>query len=468
MRTLQALQLLDKEFSKTDSSAGLYITGGFVRDYLRRKPNKDIDVVMKKISLKTAQSFLNKYGKTTKVSINHVPELDPVKCVLFRAYDDDMEAQLTTLKASKGVKVDLKQDSKQRDFTINAMYMPVNSIGNKYIIDFWGGRNDIESRQILSVGSAKVKFNQSPIRILRAFSLASSTKYTITQHVREAIKECAVLLKKIPVEAIRIELEKILLCYKPSKYLKLMQKLGVLKVILPELDHAVYCTQDKKYHKYNVFDHLVYTCDNIEPNLVLRLAGLFHDIGKPVVRSEVHGKITFYKHEVVGAKITGMILKRLRFDNKTIAEVTHLVRMHMYHYTKEYTDAGIRRFINNAGITEKDISNIGEFPLFKLRRAERLGNGRKKLPVTPRQIDFEKRIVEIYNNSSGLTLTDLAIDGNDIMNVFNIKPSKEIGIILRYLLNIIIENPEDNNRNTLLHYTLDFIESKKDMDDDTK
>lgn len=468
MKTLEALRLLETELAKNNPSVAVYITGGFVRDYLRRKRNKDLDIVIRNISLKTAQNFLSKHGKTKRITIHHVPGTDPVKCVLFRAHDDDMEAQLATMKAGQGVKVNLKQDSRQRDFTINAMYMPINDISGKNVIDFWGGRNDIESRQILSVGSAKAKFNQSPIRILRAFSLASRTKYTITQHVREAIRECAGLLKKVPAEAVRAELEEILLSHKPSVYLKLMQKLGVLKVIIPELDNAAYCSQDKRYHKYNVFNHLVYTCDHIEPDLVLRLAGLLHDIGKPIVKSEANGKITFYKHEVVGAKTAGIILKRLRFDNKTIEAVTHLVRMHMYHYTREYSDAGVRRFINNAGIKKEHIEDIGEFPLFKLRKAERLGNGRKKQPVTPRQTDFEERLVKIYQNSSGLAITDLVIDGNDLIEVFSMKPSKEIGVILRYLLDQVMEEPAINNRKALLHCALDFIESREEKHNDRK
>lgn len=461
MKTLEALRLLEKELIKKNPSVAVYITGGFVRDYLRRKRNKDLDIVIRNVSLKTAQNFLNKLGKTKKIVIHHVPGTEPIKCVLFKAHGDDMEAQLATMKANQGVKVTLKQDSKQRDFTINAMYLPINGISAKNVIDFWGGRNDIESRQILSVGSAKAKFNQSPIRILRAFSLASRTKYTITQHVKEAISERVSLLRKVPAEAIKAELEEILMSHKPSTYLKLMQKLGVLKVILPELNNCTYCKQDKRYHKYNVFNHLVYTCDHIEPDLILRLAGLFHDIGKPIVRGEIDGKVTFYKHEVVGAKTAGVILKRLRFDNKTIEAVTHLIRMHMYHYTREYTDAGVRRFINNAGIKKEHIKEIGEFDLFKLRRAERLGNGYKKQPVTPRQTDFEERLVRIFKSSSGLTISDLVIDGKDLMEVFSMKPSKEIGIILRYLLDQIMEEPAVNNRKALLHCALDFIETRE-------
>lgn len=459
MKTLEALRRLENDLKEVNHSAGVFITGGFVRDFLRRKRNNDLDIVVRGTTLKAVQKILNKYGKTKKITIHHVPGTDPVNCILFKTPNDTAEAQIALMKGDRA-KASLKYDSKQRDFTINAMYMPINDISSKSVIDFHGGRNDIESRQILSVGSAKARFNQSPIRILRAFSLAARTKYTITQHVREAIVEKASLLKKVPAEAVRAEFEEILLSHKPSLYFRLMLKTGVLKVILPELHNCAKCTQDKRYHKYNVFNHLVYTCDHAEPDLILRLAGLFHDIGKPVVKDIHDGKITFYKHEVVGAKMAAVILKRLKYDNKTIEEVTHLIRLHMYHYTREYTDAGVRRFINNAKIKKEDIEKIGEFPLFKLRSAERLGNGFKKQPVTPRQKDFEERLVKIFNSSTGLTITDLMLNGNDIMEVFKLGPSKKVGDILKYLLDCVMEEPELNNRKSLLHCALDYMENQ--------
>jgi len=287
--------------------------------------------------------------------------------------------------------------------------------------------------------------------------MAARTKYAISNHVKFAISECSALLASASQEAIRAELEEILLSHKPSTYLRSMRKLGVLKIILPELARCYSCKQDKRYHKYNVFTHLVYSCDNTEPNLVLRLAALFHDIGKPMVKKEINGKITFHKHEVIGAKETEIILRRLKFDNKTISQVTHLIRMHMYHYTRKYTDAGVRRFITNAGVTKEDINDIGNLPLFKIRKAERLGNGFKKQAVTQRQLDFEKRIVTTFKESSGFAVSDLVVDGADIKRIFGLKPSPKIGKILNHLLKIIMEDPKANDERILLHCTLDYL-----------
>lgn len=467
-KTIEILANLEKQ-TKESHRTEIFVVGGFVRDLLRRKSNNDLDIVVRHIPLDEVAKRLAGHGKVKRVTIHHVANTDPVNCVLFKAHGEDSDVQITQTKgAKKGVNgsASIKQDSNQRDFTINAMYLPINKVSYNNVIDFHGGKNDIKARQILTVGSAKEKFYKSPIRIMRAFSLAARTKYTISQHVKTAISENVHLLSSVPKEAIRAELEEIILSSKPSVCLKLMQKLGVLKVILPELDVCASCSQDKKYHKYNVFNHLVYTCDNIQPNLVLRLAGLLHDIGKPAVKKNIGGKITFYKHEVVGARMAGAILKNLKFDNKTIKEVTHLIRMHMYHYTREYTDAAIRRFITNAGIEKEHLDNIEEFPLFQIRSAERLGNGFKKQAVTPRQKDFQERIVKIFNESSGFTVSDLAINGNELMETFKMRPSKQVGDILKHLVSVVLEKPELNNKIDLLHEALDYITDREKGNDE--
>jgi poly(A) polymerase/tRNA nucleotidyltransferase (CCA-adding enzyme) len=298
---------------------------------------------------------------------------------------------------------------------------------------------------------------------MRAFSLSARTGYKLSNHVKHAIKDCANLLKKVPGEPIRHELEEILMSSKPSVQLKQMQSLGVLKVILPELDKCFNCTQDKKHHKYDVFTHLIYTCDNADADLILRLAGLLHDIGKPESRKEIgKDKVTFYLHEVVGAKIATNILRRLKYSEAIIKEVTHLIRMHMYHYTRDYTDAGVRRFIIKAGIEKHHLDNLSNFPLFKLRQAERLGNGFKKNPITPRQKDFQDRITRVFNESSGLTIKDLAINGNDVMSLFRIDPGPEIGKLLKKLIELVLEDPDLNDRKVLLHFVLDLILGKQE------
>lgn len=465
MNTLNALKKLD-----TDTTAEVYIVGGFVRDYIRKRDNKDIDIVVRGLELSKVEKFLSDFGKTKQLTIHKVKGTDTVTFISFMGENDTAEAQISIVKDKDGPNINatLKQDGSYRDFSINAMYMPINSISTKSVIDLFGGKNDIAAKQILTIGSAKKKFMESPIRIMRAFSLSARMNYTIANHTKAGISESASLLKHVSGDAIRKELEEILLSSKPSKQFKLMKELGVLKVILPELRACVNCTQETQYHKYDVFDHLINACDNTEPDIVLRLAALLHDIGKPAARKVIDGKITFHKHELFGSKEAGIILKRLHFDNATIMEVVHLIRMHMYHYTRQFSDAGIRRFIQSAGIKEDNLEDIGNFNLFKLRQADRLGNGNRKNPITDRQRDFEKRIVEVFKSSNGFAIKDLDINGDALMEVFNIPPGKQIGNILNYLLNVIIDDPKKNNERNLMEAALVAILFEREASKENK
>ena len=465
MNTIQVLKKLNNK-----TPAEVYIVGGFVRDYLRNKTNNDLDIVVKKLSLKNIKKFLKKYGKIKEIVLKKTNDTFVVNILLFKAHDDPfVEAQITLPRKGKNQTCspnnNLEQDSRFRDFRINSLYLPINYKSKKDVIDLVSGKNDINNRIICSNGSSTERIKESPIRMLRAISLASKTNYSITPKLWRAIKTNAGLIKRVPAEAIRIEFNKILMCKKPSKYLKFLQKTNLLKYIAPEIQNCVKIKQDKKYHKYDVFTHLIYTVDNAVFDLVIRLAGLLHDIGKPIVKQTIIDKdknvrITFYKHEIVSAKLATTFLKRLKYDNLIIKKVVALVRLHMYHYTREWTDPALRRFIKKANISDYYMNpdNISSFPLFLLRSAERLGSG-KNIAITDRQKDFEKRVIDIYNASNGLSIQDLKIDGNIIMNTFRLKPGIKIGQILDYLLNCILNKPILNNRLDLLKLTTDYLYS---------
>ena len=290
-------------------------------------------------------------------------------------------------------------------------------------------------------------------------------QYSIDRNTLYEIKNMAHIITSVPQELIRNEFNKILLCKKPSVPLKLLRNTGLLKFIAPEINNLVDVTQDKRYHQYDVFTHVIYTCDSIEPNLVMRLAGLLHDIGKAETRAETFDagknltKISFHKHEAIGVILARNFLRRLKYDNDTIKSVTELVKNHMYYYTTRWTNSAVRKFIRRVGITSEyiDETKISTFPLFKLRMAERKGSGNKGAPITEHQRDFEKRILDTYKESKGLTIAELDIDGNVIMDVFNIKPGVQVGNILSFLLDKVLEKPEVNNRLSLLKLTTEYI-----------
>lgn len=457
-KTIEVLRALNR-----DTKAEVYIVGGFVRDLLRKKRNNDLDVVIRKASLKVIISYLKQHGKVKKVSLRKTTEKFGVSLLLFKANDSDVEVQISLARRGERQIADpnntLSQDYIHRDFTINALYLPINFKSRKDIIDLSEGKADIKARTIKANGDPTERIKESPIRIMRALSLAARTGYRIDKTLSQAIVGNVSLLKNVPVEGIRIEFNKILLSKRPSKYLKLMQKLGILHFILPELDRAYNVKQDARYHKYDVFHHCVYTADHIEATVVLRLASIMHDIGKVDTRRVVSKRITFHKHEMVSVKLAKKALARLKYDNKTKSEVIALIQLHMYHYTREFTGAAVRRFIKKAGINSTNIDSLREFPLFKLRAAERLGNGLKNIPVTEKQKDFEERIRRVYRESNGLDIKDLAINGHDLMSLLNISPSPAVGEVLKHLLNDVLEHPDHNEKTFLLGKAVLYIKS---------
>lgn len=466
MRTLEALRKLDK-----DTKAEVYLVGGFVRDLLRKKRNDDLDIVIRKLSMKNITGYLEKLGHVKRVNISQTNDNIRTSILLFKSFKDDTEAQISLPRRGKrqiaNMNNTLSQDSLHRDFTINSMYLRVDNIVVKNVVDplegygvKLSGKDDISNRVIKAVWDADNVIKSSPVRMMRALSLSARTGYSIDPNLTEAIKNNVDLLDNVPVEIVRREFDRLIMSKKPSKYIRLMRKLGILAKIVPELDACYGVTQDKKYHKYDVFTHCIYSCDNSDGDLVLRLAALFHDLGKATTRRVIDKRITFHKHEMASARMADDIMKRLRYDNETRKKVVNLVRLHMYHYTREYTDAAVRRFIRKTAMTQHDIDNIESFPLFKLRSAERLGNGNKHIPVTEKQLDFQKRIKVVYKQSNAVSLADLDISGKDLLEMFKIRPGKIVGEVLNHLMELVIEKPSLNKRCKLLTQAAEYLCNK--------
>lgn len=464
MKILKALKLLEK-----NTGAEVFLVGGYVRDYIRNKPNKDVDVVVKNISLEEAASFLKAYGKCKIISLSQARETNPFNALLFRCFrEPEVEVQITLPRRGKLQISDktnsLKQDSKYRDFKFNALYLPISFSSRRDVIDHVGGIEDLKNRVISPITTAEECIMLSPIRMLRMVRLAATTNYRISNDLIKETRKQADRILTVPPEVIREEFNRILLVPRPSRYLRLLQRLNLLKYILPELDRCVGVKQDVRYHKYDVFTHSILTADFLEPNLVLRLAGILHDVGKTDTREIVkEGKdrhITFHKHEIESTRLARAFLDRFRYDSKTKDGVLNLVRMHMYHYTREYSDAAVRRFVKKAGITRHNVGDLGNILLFKLRAGERQGNGLKKEPVTQRQLDFENRIRNMFEKGGATEVNDLNINGHVIMEAFELKPGPHIGHILEYLVGKVRENKALNNRLDLLSLTLDYLKGR--------
>lgn len=453
MKAIKILKKLTKE-----TIAEVFYSGESTRNIIRRKKSHNLEIVIRNLPLRYIVRYFKKYGLILKVNKER-------GSVIFRPKENGITIEI--LLPRKGNKYSpyytLLDDARSRDFTINAMYLPVRSRSKADVIDFFGGLRDIQNRKIKTVTASRYSITVDPARILKAISLSVILHYKIDVNLFYSIKSNYFLVDKLPVEDIRDELIKMLLSGRPSKCLRMLYSTGLLNIVMPELSIGVGVTQNEKYHKYDIFSHCIYACDGVKPDLILRLAALFHDIGKPQTRNEVIDrsgkvKITFYNHEVMSSKIAKKILRRLKFDLEATLKITELIYLHMYNYEPgEWTDTAVRRFIRKAKITDRDLKDLTNLPVFLLRKADRLANGYSLKAISYRQRLFEERIRKIYAKSNVLDTADLAIDGNAIMEKFNLKPGPTIGHILSHLLSIVIEDQKMNERRILIEAASDYL-----------
>ena len=394
------------------TSTKIFMVGSYTRNFFIRtcgdpaeKLDNNVEAVM--------------FGASIYEFMKHTPKNQKLISQISIQYDNENIASITLqtpekrfiriLFSRRKIKPDgiiimdknatLIQDVKCRDFKMNSLYLPVNYESQKDLIDLCKGINDIKMKRVSSIASPRVCLKTSHPNLIKAISMAAVSNFDVEETLLREISRYAKLMKEVDPDIVRAEFNKILTCKTPSKYLSLLEKTGLLREFCSELSSCVGVTQEPKYHKYDVFNHCLYSCDNVEPDLVIRLAAVLHDIGKPETRKIRNGKITFFKHEVISKRKAEAFLNRLHYDTNTKNRVLNLVALHMYHYTDNYSDSGIRKFIRKAGVTVDDIKTINQLPLFKLRAGERLGSGVKRKPITLNQKQFEKRIRKILLQS---------------------------------------------------------------------
>jgi poly(A) polymerase/tRNA nucleotidyltransferase (CCA-adding enzyme) len=258
-------------------------------------------------------------------------------------------------------------------------------------------------------------------------------------------------VQKVSAERVRDEIMKLMEAEKPSVGLEKMRESGLLDLFLPELSAAFNIPQNR-FHKYDIYYHSILSCDAApQDRPIIRLAALLHDIGKvPTRRPGPNGDSTFYNHEVLGAKMTRKIMKRLKFSNEQIERVNNLIINHMFHYTDEWTDGAVRRFIRKVGL-----DSIND--LIALRLADRKGNGARSGIPAPIETLMEK-IEKVIEADNAFSVRDLDIDGNILMDAFNLQPGPVIGTVLNELLEIVLDNPELNKKETLIRMAGEILE----------
>jgi putative nucleotidyltransferase with HDIG domain len=428
-----------------DAGFEAYLVGGCVRDLLVEKKPKDWDITTNAtpeqiIGLFEETFYENSYGtvgivnKETDDETLRVIEVTPYR--LESTYSDNRRPD--SVEWSKN----LDDDLKRRDFTINAI---AYNVSQKIIVDLFNGQKDIEDKVIRTVGDPYDRFAEDALRIMRAVRLAAQLNFIIDAQTQDAIKQTAATLNKIATERIRDEFSKLVNSDNPMSGLVLAHELDVLKYVVPELEVGIGVEQNGS-HIYTVWEHnlraLQHAADRNWP-LHVRLASLFHDIGKPESRrhSSEKNDFTFYGHDVIGAKMTLRILQRLKFSKKIIEVVPVLVRNHMFFSDiEQITLSAVRRIVRNVGP-----ENVWD--LMNLRSCDRIGMGR---PIeTPYRLrKYESMIEEAMR--SPVSVQMLKIDGQKIMEVTGENPSPKIGNILHALFEETLDYPENNTEKFLV------------------
>ena len=350
----------------------------------------------------------------------------------------------------------IEEDLARRDFTVNALALSMTEGMVGKIVDPYGGQEDLKNKVIRAVSNPEERFQEDALRILRAVRFMAQLDFEIEPATEESAKKHSGLLEFISKERIRDEFSKLLMADSATDGIRKLQKLGLLKYAVPELEEGV-GTGQNKHHIYSVFEHNVRSLEYAaEQNFSfdVRLASLLHDVGKPRSKRGQGEDSTFYGHQVVGERMALEILDRLRFSKETTERVALLIREHMFVYDPEtVTDAGARRLIRRVGK-----ENIED--LFKLREADRIGSGVPKAqPYRLRHLKF--RIEKVSNDPISAKM--LQLDGNDLMKDLNMLPGPRIGFILAILLEEVLDDPAINKKEILLERakTLNALEDKQ-------
>lgn len=438
-----------------------WIVGGAVRDTLLGRATKDWDVTTSATPTQVlplfANSFYdNNYG-TVMVAGKHLKDqfgLDDSSA------EDEAIFDITTYRTEHGYSDKRRPDSvswgksidedlARRDLTINAIAIrpsnqqAVNSKqvgdGGIEIVDPFGGQHDLKNGVIRAVGEPKARFEEDALRILRAVRLGAELGFVIESKTLAAIQEKAANLGQISAERIGGEVMRVLASPNPADGVRLMASTGILKVVIPELLLAKDVKQGG-HHIYDVFTHSVEAlgaCPSPDP--VVRLATLLHDVDKPVVvKPGGERGMTFYGHEVSGARTAKRIAERLKLSKRDQERIFTLVRWHMFVYESKMTDASIRRFIRRVGR-----ENIHD--MMALRVGDRVGGGSKA--TSWRLTELQKRIGEQFYEP--LSLKDLKINGGDVMRILGIAPGRRVGEILNQLFEEVIEDSHKNDKEYL-------------------
>ena len=429
----------------TEAGFEAYVVGGCVRDAILGRDAADWDITTNALPSQVKALF----PRTLDTGLQHgtvtvMQGKEGFEVTTYRIdgeYLDGRHPDRVTFTPS------LLEDLKRRDFTVNAMAYNEK----EGLVDAFGGLEDLKRRRIRCVGDPRERFTEDALRILRAVRFSAQLDFTIEEKTRAALSEFAPRLLKVSAERIQTELVKLLTSSHPEVF-RVVWETGISAVILPEFDACMDTPQNNPHHCWSVGEHTLRALTFVEPDKVLRLAVLLHDIGKPPVRTtDERGVDHFYGHAQKGAEMAGSILRRLKFDNDTRKRVARLVQVH-----DDLQIAAAQRSVRRA------VYRIGAdlFPDYlKVRRADIMAQNpdvrQEKLNELAR---IEEMYQEILEAQQCLSLKDLAVTGRDLIEA-GMQPGPELGRTLNQLLELVIEHPEYNTKESLLERIMPPVSS---------
>ena len=456
----------DKLFKTISSCAdqlGLdcYVIGGFVRDYFLKRKSKDVDIVVVGSGIEMAKSVSKALKITSEIKIFKTYGTAMLRYSNFEiefvgARKESYSAKSRNPKISEGT---LEDDIKRRDFTINSLAVSLNKKNYGELIDQYNGLDDIESKIIKTPLDPNVTFNDDPLRMLRAIRFASNLKFDINKNILEVITNLSSRINIITKERIVDEINKILLSEKPSYGFFLLEKTGLLNIILPEITALKGIDEiEGQTHKDN-FYHTLEVLDNIckeTDNLWLRWAALLHDIGKMPTK-KFNSKIgwTFHGHEFEGSKMVYKIFKRLKMPlndkMKYVQRIVLLSSRPIVLAQENVTDSAVRRLIFDAGDNIDDLMTLCEADI-TTKNKERFKKYLRNFKIV------RNKIIEVEERDN-IRNFQPPVTGKEIMETFNLKPCKAIGQIKEAIKEAILEGDINNNYDDA--YNIMLKEGKK-------
>jgi tRNA nucleotidyltransferase (CCA-adding enzyme) len=425
-----------------------WIVGGCVRDMLRGKESNDWDVCTDARPAELMKTF----PRAIPTGIEHGTVTVVVNKVHYEVTTLRGESAYSDGRRPDAVEFvdDITADLARRDFTVNAI--AVDPLDGK-VIDPWNGRADLARRVIRAVGDAHERFSEDGLRVLRAARFVATLEMELDDATERAIEPTLGTFRKVSLERVRDEWVKTMKAARPSRAFEVMRRTGILGVTCPELLEGVGMDQNK-WHAYDVWRHGMECLDACEGDAILRISALLHDVGKPRTRawSDKTSDWTFYDHDVVGAEIAAPIATRLRFSNEERARIVDLVRHHLFHYSSDWTDAAVRRWMKRVGTERIE-------DLYRLNSADVRAKGKDASEDLASLEALKAHVARVVAAGAALQVRDLAINGRDLITELGMKPGPMLGKVLEALLELVLADPALNEREALLRAAREIVAS---------